>query len=214
MASSIVIATRESRLALWQAEHVRDLLAQRFGPGRAAGHDHARRPDSRPHAVQGRRQGPVRQGTGDRGWRRAAPTWRCIAQRRAHGSAEGFALACVLEREDPRDAFVSPRYQRLADLPQGARVGTSSLRRQVQLLALRPTWWSSRCAATSTRGCASSTKASTTPSCSPPPASSAWACRAHPRPSSTRRDAALRRPGRPGHRGARQRPAAAAARSR
>jgi len=51
---------------------------------------------------------------------------------------EGFALAAVLEREDPRDAFVSPRYACLAELPQGAKVGTSSLRRVVQLGALRP----------------------------------------------------------------------------
>src|SRR4051812_30816465 len=51
---------------------------------------------------------------------------------------EGFALACVMEREDPRDAFVSNRYASLADLPQGAVVGTSSLRRVVLLRALRP----------------------------------------------------------------------------
>jgi hydroxymethylbilane synthase len=51
---------------------------------------------------------------------------------------EGFVLACVMEREDPRDAFVSPNYATLADLPRGANVGTSSLRRQVLLQALRP----------------------------------------------------------------------------
>ena len=50
----------------------------------------------------------------------------------------GFALACVLEREDPRDALVSPKYERLADLPQDAVVGTSSLRRMVLLRDLRP----------------------------------------------------------------------------
>ncbi len=50
----------------------------------------------------------------------------------------GFALACVLEREDPRDAFVSPHHASLAQLPQGAVVGTSSLRRTVLLQALRP----------------------------------------------------------------------------
>ena len=50
----------------------------------------------------------------------------------------GFALAAVLEREDPRDALVSNRYAALAELPQGAVVGTSSLRRVVQLRALRP----------------------------------------------------------------------------
>jgi hydroxymethylbilane synthase len=51
---------------------------------------------------------------------------------------EGFALAAVMEREDPRDAWVSPRHASLAELPQGARVGTSSLRRVVQLRARRP----------------------------------------------------------------------------
>src|SRR3954466_14105142 len=51
---------------------------------------------------------------------------------------EGFELACVMEREDPRDAFVSNRYDELKELPQGAVVGTSSLRRVVLLRALRP----------------------------------------------------------------------------
>lgn len=50
----------------------------------------------------------------------------------------GFTLAAILEREDPRDAFVSNRYANLDELPQGARVGSSSLRRQCQLKALRP----------------------------------------------------------------------------
>ena len=51
---------------------------------------------------------------------------------------EGFDLACVMEREDPRDAWVSSTYAHLNDLPQGAVVGTSSLRRTVLLRALRP----------------------------------------------------------------------------
>ena len=50
----------------------------------------------------------------------------------------GLALDCQLEREDVRDAFVSARYPALADLPTGAIVGTSSLRRKSQLLRLRP----------------------------------------------------------------------------
>ncbi len=49
-----------------------------------------------------------------------------------------FALPAILERADPADAFVSNHHERLADLPQGARVGTSSLRRQAQLRAARP----------------------------------------------------------------------------
>jgi len=51
---------------------------------------------------------------------------------------EGFHLACVLEREDPSDALVSPRYASLDEVPQGGVVGTSSLRRTVLLRALRP----------------------------------------------------------------------------
>ena len=50
----------------------------------------------------------------------------------------GFRLAAVPKRESPQDALLSVRYGRLADLPQGARVGTSSLRRQAQLKAVRP----------------------------------------------------------------------------
>ncbi|MBU1618924.1 MAG: hydroxymethylbilane synthase [Gammaproteobacteria bacterium] len=51
---------------------------------------------------------------------------------------EGLMLHTICQREDPRDAFVSTRYQQLADLPQGAVVGTSSLRRQCQIKAIRP----------------------------------------------------------------------------
>src|SRR5689334_16539728 len=50
----------------------------------------------------------------------------------------GFAIGAVLEREDPRDAFVSLKYASVESLPQQAHVGTSSLRRQAQLKALRP----------------------------------------------------------------------------
>jgi len=51
---------------------------------------------------------------------------------------EGFTLAATGEREDPRDAFVSVRFSRLEDLPEGSIVGTSSLRRQSQLQARFP----------------------------------------------------------------------------
>lgn len=50
----------------------------------------------------------------------------------------GFALGAVLERADPFDAFVSNHYARLNELPHGARVGSSSLRRQAQMRAVRP----------------------------------------------------------------------------
>jgi hydroxymethylbilane synthase len=51
---------------------------------------------------------------------------------------EGLHLPVICQREDPRDAFVSNTYASLQDLPQGARLGTSSLRRQCQIAALRP----------------------------------------------------------------------------
>lgn len=51
---------------------------------------------------------------------------------------DGLAIAAVPKRQDPRDAFLSPLCSRFSDLPQGARLGTASLRRQAQALALRP----------------------------------------------------------------------------
>ena len=51
---------------------------------------------------------------------------------------DGIALAAIPSREDPRDAFISPKAQDLKSLPQGAVVGTASLRRQAQTLHLRP----------------------------------------------------------------------------
>ena len=50
----------------------------------------------------------------------------------------GLEISCITRREDPRDAFLSLAHARFEDLPAGARVGTSSLRRQTQLLGLRP----------------------------------------------------------------------------
>lgn len=52
--------------------------------------------------------------------------------------AKGIALTCVLEREDVRDAFLSPKAKSLDELPAGSKLGTSSLRRKAQILAKRP----------------------------------------------------------------------------
>jgi hydroxymethylbilane synthase len=52
--------------------------------------------------------------------------------------AQEFELAAIMKREDPRDAFISVNFSSLEELPQGAKVGTSSLRRQCQLKAVRP----------------------------------------------------------------------------
>jgi hydroxymethylbilane synthase len=134
-----IIATRESRLALWQAEHVRDLLQDQAGLlvellGMT----------TRGDQILDRALSKV----GGKGlFVKELET--ALEEGRAHLAVhslkdvpmdlpEGFVLAAVLEREDPRDALVSNRHASLADLPQGAVVGTSSLRRVVQLLAARP----------------------------------------------------------------------------
>ncbi len=134
----IVIATRESRLALWQAEHVRTLLQER---GHAVG---LLGMTTRGDQILDRSLSKV----GGKGlFVKELET--ALEEGRAdiavHSLKDvpmelppGFALACVLEREDPRDALVSPRYASLAELPPGAVVGTSSLRRVVLLRALRP----------------------------------------------------------------------------
>ena len=139
MPETTLIATRESRLALWQAEHVRDLLTQRFGLqvdllGMT----------TRGDQILDRTLSKV----GGKGlFVKELET--ALEEGRAHLAVhslkdvpmdlpEGFCLAAVLEREDPRDAFVSPHYASLDALPQGACVGTSSLRRVTQLLAARP----------------------------------------------------------------------------
>jgi hydroxymethylbilane synthase len=138
-AASTVIATRESRLALWQAEHVRDALIARFGLrvellGMTTKGDQIL--DRALSKVGGK-------GLFVKELETALETG--AAHLAVHSLKdvpmdlpEGFHLAAVWEREDPRDAFVSNKYATLAELPQGAVVGTSSLRRVVQLMAHRP----------------------------------------------------------------------------
>ncbi|HEX4235223.1 MAG TPA: hydroxymethylbilane synthase [Caldimonas sp.] len=139
MAESIVIATRESRLALWQADHVRALLM------RSGDVDVTLLPmTTKGDQITDRTLAKV----GGKGlFVKELET--ALADRRAdiavHSLKDvpmdlppGFALAAVLPREDARDAWVSNRFASLAALPAGAVVGTSSLRRVVQLAALRP----------------------------------------------------------------------------
>jgi hydroxymethylbilane synthase len=136
--TNIVIATRESRLAMWQAEHVRALLQEQG------------------HAVSLLGMTTLGDRILDRSLSKVGGKGLFVKELELaleEGRADiavhslkdvpmdlpgGFALACVLEREDPRDALVSPRHASLDDLPQGAVVGTSSLRRVVLLRALRP----------------------------------------------------------------------------
>jgi hydroxymethylbilane synthase len=139
MDSPTIIATRESRLALWQAEHVRDALVARFAlPVELLGMT------TLGDQILDRALSKV----GGKGlFVKELET--ALQEGRAHLAVHslkdvpmdlppGFVLAAIWEREDPRDAFVSNRYAGLAELPPGAVVGTSSLRRVVQLLARRP----------------------------------------------------------------------------
>jgi hydroxymethylbilane synthase len=134
-ALAITIATRESRLALWQAEHVKALLE---GLG---------------HRVTLLGMTTLGDQILDRSLSKVGGKGLFVKELELaleDGRADiavhslkdvpmelppGFALACVMEREDPRDAWVSPHCAGLADLPPHAVVGTSSLRRLVLLRA-------------------------------------------------------------------------------
>jgi hydroxymethylbilane synthase len=136
---SLTIATRESRLALWQAEHVRDLLTERLGCA-----VHLLGMTTRGDEILDRTLSKVGgKGLFVKELETALEEGR--ADLAVHSLKDvpmdlptGFALAAVLEREDPRDALVSSRFATLAELPRGACVGTSSLRRVSQLAARRP----------------------------------------------------------------------------
>ncbi len=137
---TIRIATRKSPLAMWQAEYVRDRLM-------------AIHPELNVELLGMTTQGdkildsPLAK-IGGKGL-----FVKELEQQMLDGGADiavhsmkdvpvafpgGLHLAVICEREDPRDAFVSNHFQSLDELPQGAKVGTSSMRRQCQLKALRP----------------------------------------------------------------------------
>jgi hydroxymethylbilane synthase len=134
------IGTRGSHLALWQTQHVVERLT-------------ATRPDVTFDVLTIRTSGDEQADValrrlGDRG-----VFTRAIDDHLREGAidlavhslkdlpvepSDGLAIGAVLERDDPRDVLVSRSGQVLADLPPGARIGTSSLRRRAQLMALRP----------------------------------------------------------------------------
>ncbi|HYQ71596.1 MAG TPA: hydroxymethylbilane synthase, partial [Gammaproteobacteria bacterium] len=134
------IATRKSPLALWQAEHVRARL-QQLHPGLPV--------ELVTMSTQGDRvlDSPLAK-IGGKGLFVKELEQGMLAGRAdiaVHSMKDvpaelpdGLEIGAILEREDPRDAFVSSRFGTLAELPQGACVGTSSLRRQCQLRAVRP----------------------------------------------------------------------------
>ena len=134
------IATRQSALALWQAEHVATRLralhaglAVELVPMTTRGDQIL----DRPLALIGGKGLFLKE------------LEVAMLERRAdlavHSFKDvpmeiepGFAIGAVLDRADAADAFISGRYRRFDELPHGARVGTSSLRRQAQVRALRP----------------------------------------------------------------------------
>ena len=140
MSERVVIATRRSRLALWQAEHVKSRLEALQAGLRVELLPLSTRGDELLEATLAK--------AGGKGLF-VKELESALAERRAdlavHSMKDmpmelppGFALAAITAREDPRDAFVSVRYGSLAELPAGAVVGTSSLRRQAQIAERHP----------------------------------------------------------------------------
>ncbi|MDX1569515.1 MAG: hydroxymethylbilane synthase [Xanthomonadales bacterium] len=140
MKTTLTIATRKSPLALWQAEYVADQLR-------------ALEPDMSIELLPMSTRGDKLLDRSLAAIGGKGLFLKELEEAMAAGQADlavhsmkdvpadlpaGFAVAAVLARHDPRDALVSPRYETLEQLPERARVGTSSLRRQAQLLATRP----------------------------------------------------------------------------
>jgi hydroxymethylbilane synthase len=136
----LVIATRQSRLALWQAEHIAQRLRERH-PGLAV--------ELLPMTTRGDQL--LDQRLDEVGGKGLFVKELEVAMNDGRADLavhsmkdvpaqlpEGFVLAAITSREDPRDALVSGRYAALADMPAGASVGTSSLRRAAQLMERHP----------------------------------------------------------------------------
>ena len=140
MKKSLVIATRESPLALWQAEHVQALLQKQYPEasvellGLTTKGD--RILDKTLSKIGGKGlfvkelEVAMREGQAQL----AVHSLKDVPMQ----LPDDFVLAAVSEREDPRDAFVSPKYQTLESMPAGAVVGTASLRRELMLRSRFP----------------------------------------------------------------------------
>jgi hydroxymethylbilane synthase len=138
--ATLRIATRKSALALWQAEHV----AARLRAAHSGLAVELVPMTTRGDQITDRSLAAI----GGKGLF-LKELEVALAERRADVAVHsfkdvpmqldaGFAIGAVLERADAADAFVCVHHARLDELPEGARVGTSSLRRQAQLRALRP----------------------------------------------------------------------------
>jgi hydroxymethylbilane synthase len=137
---TLVIASRESRLALWQAEHIKARLEKLYPQlavsilGMTTQGDQIL--DKTLSKIGGKGlfvkelEVALQEGRADIAVHSIKDVPMTLP--------EGFSLAAICEREDPRDAFVSNRYSTLSELPDGAVVGTSSLRREAQLKANFP----------------------------------------------------------------------------
>ena len=131
----LVIASRESRLAMWQAEYVRDCLKKLYPECDVSILGMTTRGDQILDRTLSKVGGKglfvkelevaLEEGRADL----AVHSLKDVPMQ----LPEGFELACIMEREDARDAFVSNDYGSLADLPAGAVVGTASLRREASL---------------------------------------------------------------------------------
>ena len=135
-----MIASRESRLAMWQAEHVRDRLLALYPQCQVTILGMSTRGDQILDRALSKVGGKglfvkelevaLAEGKADL----AVHSLKDVPM----DLPDGFALAAILERADARDAFVSNDYASLAELPAGAVVGTSSLRRQALIAARYP----------------------------------------------------------------------------
>jgi len=136
----IVIATRESQLALWQAYYIRDRIKELFNDVEVVLNKMTSNGDKvldKPLALIGGKghftkelEDAMLEGKADIAVHslKDVPTF----------IPEGLELASITKREDQSDLFLSHKYKSFEDLPEGAVVGTTSLRRRMQLLAKRP----------------------------------------------------------------------------
>ena len=140
MKDKIIIATRESQLALWQANNVKDSLAALYPDiqvellGMTTKGDQILNSPLSKIGGKGLFVKELEHALLDGRADIAVHSMKDVPM----AFPEGLGLAVICEREDPTDAFVSNKYDNLASLPQGAVVGTSSLRRSSQLALARP----------------------------------------------------------------------------
>ena len=138
MNKKLTIASRESRLAMWQANHIKNLLEQHGFEVDIIGMttEGDRRLDVTLNEIGGKGlfikelEQALLDGRADL----AVHSMKDVPME----MGEDFRIVAITEREDVRDAFVSNNFENLESLPDGARVGTSSLRRQAQILKKFP----------------------------------------------------------------------------